>query len=161
MPQVDDLRRLRPEQVLALQRSIGNGAVGRMLSRAVGRRRQAEGRRGVSTRPARARTSASAASLALIDDPIKRVFVDHDRARELRGGDLDHVGDVVTQAAGTFWFRLPLDKLTVIGEEHHNKDGNVEDVIRALRRLRWMYEPFNELGGRGRSASRSPRPETS
>ena len=35
LPQIGDPRRLSPAQVLALQRSIGNGAVEQMLSRAV------------------------------------------------------------------------------------------------------------------------------
>ena len=146
LPRVDDPRRLRPEQVLALQRSIGNGAVGRMLSRAVridggkqkvdeafyktGKGKDIGSRRRVSS---------------LIDDPTKRVFATTIELENYAEGISDHVGDVITQAAGTFWFRLPLDKLTVIGEEHHNKDGNVEDVIRALGSIRWMYEPFNEL----------------
>jgi hypothetical protein len=51
----------------------------------------------------------------------------------------------VTQAGELFWFRLPKDKLTVLGEYHDYKDGNVQDVIRALRTSRFMYEPFNEM----------------
>ena len=34
----------------------------------------------------------------------------------------------------------------MLGEFHHDKEGNVEDVIRGLRTSRFMYEPFNELG---------------
>ena len=33
----------------------------------------------------------------------------------------------------------------MLGEFHHDKDGNVQDVIRGLRTSRFMYEPFNEL----------------
>jgi hypothetical protein len=33
----------------------------------------------------------------------------------------------------------------VLGEFHHGKDGNVQDVIRGLRTSRFLYEPFNEI----------------
>jgi hypothetical protein len=146
LPHVDDPRRLRPDEVLALQRSIGNGAVGRMLSRAV---RIDGGKKKVDEafyKTGKGKDKGTRHKISsLIDDPIRRVFVSTIELENYAEGISDHIGDVVTQAAGTFWFRLPLDKLTVIGEEHHNKDGNVEDVIRGLRTIRWMYEPFNEL----------------
>ena len=141
-----DLGRLRPADVLALQRSIGNGAVGRVLSRAV---RLDGGKQKVDEAHYKTGKGKNIGTRhkvsALIDDPIKRVFKSTIELENYAEGISDHIGDVATQAAGTFWFRLPLDKLTVIGEEHHNKDGNVEDVIRGLRTIRWMYEPFNEL----------------
>jgi hypothetical protein len=146
LPHVDDPRRLRPAEVLALQRSVGNGAVGRLLARAVridgGKKKVDEAfyKTGKGTNKGIRHKVSS-----LIDDPIRRVFTSTIELENYAEGISDHIGDVVTQAAGTFWFRLPLDKLTVIGEEHHNKDGNVEDVIRGLRTIRWMYEPFNEL----------------
>jgi hypothetical protein len=146
LPHVGDPRRLRPAEVLALQRSIGNGAVGRILSRAVrvdgGKQKvnEAHYKTGKGKDVGFRRKVSS-----LIDDPIRRVFTGTNELESYADGMADHIGDVDTQAAGTFWFRLPLDKLTVIGEEHHNKDGNVEDVIRGLGTMRWMYEPFNEL----------------
>ena len=153
LPQIEDLRRLRPAEVLALQRSVGNSAVGRILSRAVridgGKQKLDEAfyKTGTGKDKGSRRKVSS-----LIDDPIKRVFSSTIELENYAEGISDHIGDVVTQAAGTFWFRLPLDKLTVIGEEHENRDGNVEDVIRAVGTIRWMYEPFNEfkaVGGLG------------
>jgi len=145
-PRLDDPRRLRPGEVLALQRSIGNGAVGRILSRAV---RLDGGKKKVDEayyKTGKGKDKGARRKISsLIDDPIRRVFVSTIELENYAEGLSDHIGDVVTQAAGTFWFRLPLDKLTIIGEEHHSKDGNVEDVIRALGTIRWMYEPFNEL----------------
>jgi hypothetical protein len=40
---------------------------------------------------------------------------------------------------------VPKDKLTVLGEFHHDKDGNFQDVVRGLRTSRFLYEPFNEM----------------
>lgn len=146
LPHAGDPRRLRPGDVLALQRSAGNGAVGRMLARAV---RVDGGKKKVDEayyKTGKGKDKGVRHKISsLIDDPIRRVFVSTIELENYAEGISDHIGDVVTQAAGTFWFRLPLEKLTVIGEEHHSKDGNVEDVIRALRTIRWMYEPFNEL----------------
>jgi hypothetical protein len=81
----------------------------------------------------------------LIDDPIKRVFAHEHELTAFADGVADHVGDVETAAKGTYWFRLPIDKLTVLGERHENPDGNVEDVIKGLGTIRWMYEPYNEM----------------
>ena len=146
LPQIGDPRRLRPAEVLALQRSVGNSAVGRILSRAV---RIDGGKQKVDEalyKTGKGKdTGVRHKVSSLIDDPIRRVFRNTIELENYAEGLSDHIGDVVTQAAGTFWFRLPLDKLTVIGEEHENKDGNVEDVIRGLQTIRWMYEPFNEL----------------
>ena len=82
---------------------------------------------------------------SLIDDPLRRVFEDVSELEDFANGFTDHIGEVVTQAGDLFWFRLPKDKLTVLGEYHDYKDGNVQDVIRALRTSRFMYEPFNEM----------------
>ena len=73
------------------------------------------------------------------------MFVDAQELEDYANGLTDYIGDVTTASAGTFWYRLPKDKLTVLGEYHHGKDGNVEDVIRGLRTSRFMYEPFNEM----------------
>jgi hypothetical protein len=141
-----DLARLRPAQVLALQRSIGNGAVARLLQRQV---RVDGGKKRVNEtyyKSGRGKYYGLRRSISgLIDDGIRRVFVDETELEDYANGLTDHIGDVVTQSAGTFWYRLPKDKLTVLGELHHNKDGNVEDVIRGLRTSRFMYEPFNEM----------------
>ena len=76
---------------------------------------------------------------------MRRVFEDVSELEDFANGFTDHIGDVVTQAGDLFWFRLPKDKLTVLGEYHDYKDGNVQDVIRGLRTSRFMYEPFNEM----------------
>jgi hypothetical protein len=146
LPRGGDPRRLSPADVLALQRSAGNGAVGRMLARAVridgGKKKVDEAyyKTGAGkTKGIRYKVSD------LIDDSVRRVFESPGELENYAEGISDYIGDVVTQSAGTFWFRLPVSTLTVIGEEHENKDGNVEDVIRGLRTIRWMYEAFNEL----------------
>jgi hypothetical protein len=141
-----DPRRLRPADVLALQRAAGNGAVGRMLTRAV---RLDGGKQKVDE--AYYKTGAgkdkgfSRKVSDLIDDPIKRVFEHEHELIAFADGVADHVGDVATQTKGTYWFRLPIDKLTVLGEIHENPEGNVEDVIKGLGTIRWMYEPYNEI----------------
>jgi hypothetical protein len=148
-----DPRRARSAEVLALQRSIGNRAVTQLL-RSGPRRLQREvridgGRKRVDE--AYYKTGAGKSKgfrhsiSALIDDPIRRVFETSGELENYADGIADYIGDVVTAAKGTYWFRLPVDKLTVLGEVHHNPDGNVEDVIRGLRTPRFMYEPFNEL----------------
>ena len=146
LPQIGDPRRLRPADVLALQRSIGNGAVGRILSREVridgGKQRVNEAH--YKTGKGKDKGIRHKIS-ALIDDPVRRVFDNAGELENYADGIADYIGDVATQTAGTFWFRLPVSQMTVIGEEHHNKKGNVEDVIRGLRTIRWMYEPFNEM----------------
>jgi Domain of unknown function (DUF4157) len=81
----------------------------------------------------------------LIGDGVRRVFVNSAELEDFANGKTDYIGDVVTQAAGTFWYRLPKTKLTVLGEIHENPKGNVQDVILALQTSRFMYEPFNEL----------------
>ena len=50
-----------------------------------------------------------------------------------------------TAPAGVYWYRLPYNQLTVLGERHQNPRGNVEDVIVGLHTSRFMYEPFNEI----------------
>ena len=148
-----DPRRLRSAEVLALQRSIGNRARAsppsggpRRLQREVridgGRRRVDEAY--YKTGAGKSKGIRHSIS-ALIADPIRRVFDSAGELENYADGIADYIGDVVTAAKGTYWFRLPVDKLTVLGEVHHNPDGNVEDVIRGLRTPRFMYEAFNEL----------------
>lgn len=81
----------------------------------------------------------------LIGDPLRRVFKSTAELERYANGRTDYIGDVVTGAAGTFWYRLPKSKLTVLGESHNNPNGNVEDVIIGLNTSRFMYEPFNEF----------------
>lgn len=81
----------------------------------------------------------------LIADPVKRIF---DSEAELEGyanGQTDYIGDVTTQNGATYWYRLPENQMTVLGEQHHNPDGNVEDVITGLNTSRFMYEPYHEF----------------
>ena len=52
---------------------------------------------------------------------------------------------VAPAAAGIYWYRLPHNRVTVLGERHQNPLGNVEDVIVGLNTSRFMYEPFNEM----------------
>lgn len=82
---------------------------------------------------------------ALIADPVRRVFDSTTELENFANGKTDYIGDVVTGTAGTFWYRLPATKLTVLGEEHHNPKGNVEDVILGVQTSRFKYEPFGEL----------------
>jgi hypothetical protein len=82
---------------------------------------------------------------SLIGDGVRRVFTGEAELEGYANGLTDYIGDVATSAAGTFWYRLPENQLTVLGEIHHNPRGNVEDVILGLRTSRFMYEPFNEL----------------
>jgi hypothetical protein len=137
---------LGPAQLLALQRSIGNHAVGQLLQRKVrvdgGKKRVDEAyyKTGKGKSLGLKRPISS-----LIDDPLRRVFEDASELEDFANGFTDHIGEVVTQAGDIFWFRLPKDKLTVLGEYHDYKDGNVLDVVRGLRTSRFMYEPFNEM----------------
>jgi hypothetical protein len=137
---------LDPAGLLALQRSIGNHAVGRLLQRQV---RVDGGKKRVDEAYYKAGKGKSLGLKrpisGLIDDGVRRVFEDARELEDFANGFTDHIGDVVTQAGDVFWFRLPKDKLTVLGEFHHYKDGNVEDVIRGLRTSRFLYEPFNEM----------------
>lgn len=82
---------------------------------------------------------------SLIGDSMKRVFLSTTELEDYANGKADHIGDVKTASAGTFWYRLPATKLTVLGEAHENPKGNVEDVILGLQTARFKYEPFNEL----------------
>ena len=88
-------------------------------------------------------TTYSVASL--IGDSLKRVFLSLTELEDYANGKADYIGDVKTASAGTFWYRLPATKLTVLGEVHENPKGNVEDVILGLQTSRFKYEPFNEL----------------
>jgi hypothetical protein len=133
-------------QLLALQRTAGNQAVGRMLQRAV---RLGGGATKVDeahyTTGAGKAIGGKRPVSALIGDPVRRVFTDKAELESYANGATDFIGDVVTASAGTFWYRLPASALTVLGEEHHSPDGNVPDVIKAFGTARFMYEPFNEL----------------
>lgn len=82
---------------------------------------------------------------SLIGDSVKRVFLSTTELEDYANGKADYIGDVKTASAGTFWYRLPATKLTVLGEVHENPKGNVEDVILGLQTSRFKYEPFNEL----------------
>jgi hypothetical protein len=82
---------------------------------------------------------------SLIGDSVRRVFTSTTELEDYANGKADYMGDVKTTSAGTFWYRLPPTKLTVLGESHENPKGNVEDVILGLQTSRFMYEPFNEL----------------
>lgn len=133
-------------RLLALQRTIGNGAVGRLLQRQVrldgGRKRVDEAR---YTTGAGKTIGTRFPVAGLIADPVKRVFADQVELEDYANGKTDHIGDVKTSTAGTFWYRLPKAKLTVLGEEHENPKGNVEDVILAFGTSRFMYEAINEM----------------
>ena len=98
--------------VLALQRSIGNGAVGRILSREVridgGKQRVNEAH--YKTGKGKDKGIRHKIS-SLIDDPVRRVFAGTGELENYADGISDYIGDVVTQAAGTFWFRLPVSQL--------------------------------------------------
>lgn len=82
---------------------------------------------------------------SLIGDGVRRVFTNKSELEDYANGKTDYIGDVATTAAGTFWYRLPKLKLTVLGESHSNVNGNVEDVILGLQTSRFMYEGLNEL----------------
>jgi hypothetical protein len=131
-------------EVLALQRAVGNRATVRLLQREVridgGRTRVDEAfyKTGGGRNIGRRRRVSD-----LIDDPVRRVFTGDAELRDFANGRTDYIGDVVTRTAGTYWFRLPRDRLTVLGEQHENQVGNVEDVIVGLGTSRFMYEPFN------------------
>ena len=133
-------------ELLALQRSIGNQAVGRLLARQV---RTDKGAKRVDEAYYKTGAGKSVGSrysvAALIADGVKRVFESTAELEDYANGKTDHIGDVKTTKKGTFWFRVPKDQLTVLGEAHHDEEGNFEDVIKGLRTSRFMYEPFNEL----------------
>jgi hypothetical protein len=79
----------------------------------------------------------------LLTDPVKRVFESEGELVLYAEGMTDYIGDVVTQTAGTFWYRLPEHDLTVLGERHSNPEGHVDDVLKAFGTARFMQEPFN------------------
>jgi hypothetical protein len=80
----------------------------------------------------------------LIADATPRAFTDTAELDSFANGTTDYVGDVKTASAGTYWYRLPPKKLTVLGEKHHDPMGNFEDVVVGLHTQRFKYEPFNE-----------------
>jgi hypothetical protein len=135
-----------PHELLALQRTIGNAAVGRLLQRHV---RVDKGSKRVDEDHYKTGAGKSVGSrysvAALIGDSVRRVFQDAAELEDYANGKTDYIGDVKTKKKGTFWFRLPKDQLTVLGEAHHDEEGNFEDVVKGLRTSRFMYEPFNEL----------------
>ena len=134
-----------PELALSLQRSAGNGAVAR-LARAV---RIDDGKTRVDedfyTKRKGRNLGTKRTVGSLINDALKRVFADEKELRDYADGKLDYLGDVATKSSGTFWFRLPPATMTVLGEEHHSAEGNVQDVIRGFGTSRFLYEPFHEL----------------
>ncbi len=79
----------------------------------------------------------------LIDDDVRRTFDDAAEFEAYARGETDYIGDVNTGSAGKFWFRLPRDELTVLGETHGAANGTVRDVIIAFGTRRFKYEPFN------------------
>lgn len=80
----------------------------------------------------------------LIADATPRAFTDTAELDSFANGTTDYIGDVNTGSAGTYWYRLPPKKLTVLGEKHHDPKGNFEDVVVGLHTQRFKYEPFNE-----------------
>lgn len=83
---------------------------------------------------------------ALIQDNVRRVFSSVAELEGYSNGQTDYIGDVQTASTpDPFWYRLPENDLTVLGEIHHNPDGNVEDAILGLQTSRFMYEPFHEF----------------
>ncbi|HEY2068574.1 MAG TPA: DUF4157 domain-containing protein [Rhizomicrobium sp.] len=83
---------------------------------------------------------------SLIADPLKRIFNDTAELEAYANGSssADHIGDVAPSAAPKVWYRLPRDKLTVLGERHEDANGNAEDVIVGLHTSRFKYEALNE-----------------
>jgi hypothetical protein len=147
-------------RVLALQRSAGNRAVARMLAPpharpdAVPHRRL---HRAVRIDGGKKKVDENYYKNGegyfigmrylipkLIDDPVKRVFQDAAELENYALGLTDYIGDVQTKKAGTFWFRVPKDKLTAVGEAHDSEDGNFEDVVLGLNTGRFKYEPYHD-----------------
>ncbi len=102
---------------------------------------EAEYRAGGSKRNVGSRYRVS----SLIADPVKRTFADVGELEMYANGQIDFIGDVRTSSAGTYWYRLPRNQLTVLGERHKNPSGNVEDVVLGLHTSRFMYEGFNRI----------------
>lgn len=94
---------------------------------------------------AKAAVGSKRSVAGLIADAVRRVFSSASELEDYANGKTDYIGDVQTSSAGTYWYRLPPNKLTVLGEYHHDTAGNVEDVILGLGTSRFMYEPFNEM----------------
>jgi uncharacterized protein DUF4157 len=94
---------------------------------------------------AKAAVGSKRSVAGLIADGVRRAFSNVAELDDYANGKTDYIGDVQTASAGTFWYRLPPNKLTVLGESHENKAGNVEDVVLGLGTSRFMYEPFNEM----------------
>src|SRR3954452_16809821 len=140
------LQGLGPEQVLALQRTAGNQAVTRTLQRQV---RIDDG----ATKPdadyykkgAGKKVGSKRRVSSLMKDPVKRIFANQAELESYANGATDYIGDVKTGGGETFWYRLPAGQVTVLGEQHEDPQGNVQDVIKGLNTKRFMYEPFNEL----------------
>jgi hypothetical protein len=84
---------------------------------------------------------------SLISDGVKRVFSDVTELEDYANGKTDYIGDVAPSGAPKAWYRLPKNKMTVLGEFHNDPKGNAEDVILGLGTSRFMYEAFNELTG--------------
>lgn len=82
---------------------------------------------------------------SLIKDKVKRVFTGAAEMEAYANGKVDYIGDVRTASGKTFWYRLPENRLTVLGEYHNDRKGNAEDVIVGLNTKRYKYEPINEL----------------
>ncbi len=83
---------------------------------------------------------------SLIRDNVRRVFDSVTELERYANGQTDFIGDVKTQTRPKpFWYRLPENRLTVLGEGHADRSGNVEDVILGLQTSRFMYEPFHEF----------------
>jgi hypothetical protein len=82
---------------------------------------------------------------ALISDSVQRAFINEFELQNYAYGATDYIGDVKTKAGITYWFRLPKDKLTVLGEKHASELGNVDDVIAGLGTNRFKNEAFSEV----------------
>ena len=138
---------LAHELTHVVQQSHSSAAAPDCIQRAVrinnGARRvnEAEYRAGGTRRNVGSRFRVS----SLIADRVKRTFVDVAELERYANGRTDNIGDVTTTSAGVYWYRLPQNQVTVLGEMHHNPRGNVEDVIVGLNTSRFMYEPFNEI----------------
>ena len=135
------------DSILHLQRTIGNQAVRRYIQRAV---RINNGAQHVNeaeyqTGGARSNVGLRRRVSSLIADSVRRTFVDVAELERYANGQTDNIGDVTTASAGVYWYRLPNNQVTVLGEQHLNPRGNVEDVILGLHTSRFMYEPFNEI----------------
>ena len=147
---------LAAAQVLALQRTAGNQAVGRALARRVRLGGGATKPDGKYYTTGKGKDIGSRRKVSsLLNDRVKRIFTDQAELESYADGATDYIGDVKTTSAGKFWYRLPQNSLTILGEIHHDDQGNVPDVIKAFGTNRFMYEPFNELVPTRRC--RSPR----